>query len=106
MIALVQYRLEPARRIVRQVTDGPASQRREASTVCQMLVSEILPEKFEAWLIQHFTPAVAIDDCLPVLRARHHEWIRPDKGIPRNALATFDRFQQKRVRRISGDSQK
>jgi hypothetical protein len=64
-----------------------------------------LPQEFETWLIEDFTPSLLVDDCLAALRTRNHEWVRPDERKTRDALAAFDGFEEegRGLARVIGD---
>ena len=101
----VERRLKPARRVIGEITNGPATQRRQFRAPGQLLSVKEVAQELDRILVANFTLPLYFDRGLSAAAAHDHPGIRAQKRIASDSLTTLDRLQQKGVTLISGESQ-
>src|SRR5207248_10230837 len=72
-------------------------------TLHEPLVCQVFPQELDSVLSYNLPLSIALDDRFWSAAARDHYRFGAEERITGHALATFDRFKQKGVRRITGD---
>ncbi len=103
-VVVAQRRFKPLRRIVGDVTDCAAGERDEPGAACELAVAKVISDPLGRGARIGFSLAIAFDKGLHAFAAHDHLGVRAQKRVARDSFATFNRLQQKRVRRIAGDA--
>ena len=86
----VERRLKPARRVIGEITNGPATQRRQFRAPGQFLSVKEVAQELDRVLVANFGLSVCFDRGLSVAAAHDHPGIRAQKRIASDSLTTLD----------------
>jgi hypothetical protein len=86
----VEDRLEPASRVVSEISNCASRQGREPGARSQLLITKILAQKLDRILLTHFSLPILFDNGLSPTPTRHHPGIRAQERIAGYPLAAFD----------------
>ena len=103
-IIQIQHRFKPTGRAVRQITNCSAGQWRQPRPAREFLISKIITNEIDSVGCHLLSGSILLNNRPITLATNNHPWIRSDKRVTRHTFTTFDRFQQKGVFSVSGDS--